>query len=176
MSGPVNSYYLCNDTGNEPLFYQVKPITALLMSLASWGLYTYWWHYKNWRLIKRNADATLSPLSRALFHPLFAYSLYDRVADTCDDLRVRGGLLLRMLGTMHVFSIALMFGAAADLFPILSMLLYSLTILDLVVVQSSVVKINCALDCFIKNKFAVIDGLAIALIAGNVLAFYWIAT
>lgn len=172
MPETVGSYFPYNCAGDKPLFYQVKPITALLYSIATWGLYSYWWHYQNWHLIKNNAESTISPLARSAFHPLFAYSLYDQISETASSLNVRGAVFLRTLGILHVLSAGFWFEPFFDLFPIFSMLVLLSSIFDLVFVQWKVIELNRALGLSIDNKFETIDLVPLFLIASQVLAFY----
>lgn len=172
MSESVGSSVPYNCAGEKPLFYQVKPITALLISIATWGIYSYWWHYQNWRLIRNNAESTISPLARSVFHPLFAYSLYDQVSETATSLNIHGAIFLRSLGILHVLSIGFWFGPFIDLFPRLSLFVFASSMLSLVFAQTKVEKINRALGLSINRQFEAIDLVALLLIVAQMLVFF----
>lgn len=48
-------------------FYVISQKKLLILSLLSFGLYTYVWAYKNWSLYKKANQADIVPLARALF-------------------------------------------------------------------------------------------------------------
>nr|WP_314564107.1 hypothetical protein [uncultured Pseudomonas sp.] len=57
-------------------FYVISPNKLLVLSLLSFGLYTYVWAYKNWSLYKKANQADILPLARALFFIFFIHKLY----------------------------------------------------------------------------------------------------
>lgn len=173
MSEPIGSFHLCNCAGDEPLFYQVKPVTAFLVSLATLGFYSYWWHYQNWRLLRDNAAHSISPLGRALFHPLFAYSLYDQIAVSAESLDISGGSVLRILGGLRLLTFLLTFGVFDELFPALALLLFLVSLFDLVLVQHKVNEINQMIGHSAKKPFDTLDSIILFVLSVELLAIYW---
>lgn len=57
-------------------FYVISQKKLLILSLLSFGLYTYVWAYKNWSLYKKANQADIVPLARALFFIFFIHKLY----------------------------------------------------------------------------------------------------
>lgn len=148
------------------LYYQEKPITALLLGFATWGLYSYWWHYKNWCLVNKNTGNNLYPVLRAYFFPIYAYSLFDLVADTADELSVRSGFFLRIFGLMNVVSAVFWFVPGNNFLPILGIFSFFLIpVISIWFVQLKVKKINLALGNISKSQFGVEGILAVTLIA-----------
>jgi hypothetical protein len=54
--------------------YNVGTTKFVVMTLSTFGLYEVYWLYKNWS-VEARAGADISPLARAVFAPLFVYSL-----------------------------------------------------------------------------------------------------
>jgi len=139
------SFYLPN--GREPLYHQVKPLTVLMLSVVTIGLYSFWWHFKNWRCVQKNAAEAISPFFRAMFHPLYAISLYYIVHETSSNAGVGG----KLFGVMGVFRLLSLFMAGnisqltdhpfADYFDLFFTLVIWLSV-DMVYVQFYVEKLN----------------------------------
>jgi len=55
-----------------------KPV---LMSLATFGVYDVYWLYRNWSRVREKTGRSLSPFWRAIFAPLWAFSLFEEVKD-----------------------------------------------------------------------------------------------
>lgn len=172
MSVLIGSCRLYSCVGDKPFYYQVKPVSAFLLSVATWGFYSYWWHFQNWRLIKINAEPTISPLARSLFHSFFAYSLYDQISETAGSLKIGGVFFLRFLGVLHILSIGSWFGAFIEFFPVLSLVLILFSVFDLVFVQFKIREINRTLGLSIRRGFDMSDLIALLLIGTQSLAFY----
>lgn len=63
-------------------FYIISKTKLLVLSVLSFGLYTYIWSYKNWSLYKKAHQLDIWPLARATFFIFFIHQLYRR-ADDC---------------------------------------------------------------------------------------------
>ena len=162
--------FVFNSAGNAALYYQVKPVTAFFLCLATWGLFPYWWHYQNWRLLKRNGMPAISPLFRSALHPFFAYALYDVVADTSKSLRLGGVFLLRVLGVVHLI-VGLLPTAFLEPY-FLGVFLSVIATFDLVIVQEKVKKINEVLGFSLTKKLLRDDVIALFLIGSHVVFLY----
>ncbi|WP_269790382.1 hypothetical protein [Stenotrophomonas sp. Iso1] len=51
----------------------------ILMSLTTFGLYTLYWFYRNWRAIAEHEGESLWPFWRAVFAPLWVFSGFSRL-------------------------------------------------------------------------------------------------
>lgn len=65
----------------EPQAVTIKPLHFVLLCLATFGFYLFWWHYKVWRFIKQKDHKDIYPALRALFGIIFSVALFARVAD-----------------------------------------------------------------------------------------------
>jgi hypothetical protein len=131
-----------------PLYHQVQPLTVLLLSIVTLSLYSYWWHYRNWRCVQRNAEQTISPLFRAIFHPLYAFSLYNMVGETASNMHIKGVALLGALGFIrlvsffyHLPDFPMLDGPAVGYFDIFFTMFLWMSV-DMVYVQLVVNKVN----------------------------------
>jgi len=60
-------------------FFSVSTRKFVVLSLFTFGLYEFYWCYKNWQGIRRSADEVLSPFWRAFFAPFWCFSLFGKV-------------------------------------------------------------------------------------------------
>ena len=51
----------------------------LILSVATFGLYSLWWMYKAWKIINIQEHKAFRPLLRSLLHLLYLGSLFDRI-------------------------------------------------------------------------------------------------
>lgn len=65
----------------SPEFYVISKNKLLVLSLLSFGLYTYIWSYKNWSAYKKANQLDIWPLARAFFFIFFIHQLYRRADD-----------------------------------------------------------------------------------------------
>lgn len=110
-------------------------------------MYSFWWHYKNWRKVQQDAEPTISPFFRALVYPFYAYALYDLIAGTSKSVTGRNDYLL------YFFGVATFITKAAFLLPDTNAIvarvvdvLMVLVMLDLVYVQYRINQINKIID------------------------------
>ncbi|MBV6822182.1 hypothetical protein [Pseudomonas sp. PD9R] len=59
-------------------FYVVSPKKLMVLGTLTFGLYFYYWSYKNWSLYKRATQADIAPWARGMFCIFFIHQLYRR--------------------------------------------------------------------------------------------------
>lgn len=68
-----------NPVKQEPVkdraFLETPPFKFTLMSFCTLGLYDLYWSYRNWHFIKSRNGSDIWPWARAVFYPLWHYSL-----------------------------------------------------------------------------------------------------
>lgn len=69
------------------MWFAVGPAKLTVMSLATLGLYQFYWFYRQWRRV-RDAGEDVWPLPRSLFGVLFCYPLFRRIADSARGMGV----------------------------------------------------------------------------------------
>ncbi len=70
--------------GGQPRYFPVSVSKVAVLSLCTVGLYQFYWFYRNWRLERAHTGERLWPIARAVFAPLFAYSLFQRIRREAD--------------------------------------------------------------------------------------------
>jgi hypothetical protein len=72
----------------QPRYFSVSPAKFVVMSLASFGIYGFYWFYRNWVLERAHTNEDLSPFWRTFFAPLWIYSLLRRMRDAAGGAQV----------------------------------------------------------------------------------------
>ena len=67
------------DVAPEPPYFPVGIFKLATLSIASFGLYLIYWFYQHWKREYARTGDSLNPVARAIFSPIFAYSLFSRV-------------------------------------------------------------------------------------------------
>lgn len=71
-----------NMSNGEINYSKVLPVWKFaLFSIASMGLYQYYWNYKSWKFLNEKEDLNVSPFWRTFFMPIFMTSLFDSFSD-----------------------------------------------------------------------------------------------
>jgi hypothetical protein len=71
-----------------PRYFPVSPAKFVVMSLASFGIYGFYWFYRNWVLERAHTNEELSPFWRTFFAPLWIYSLLRRMREAAAAAQV----------------------------------------------------------------------------------------
>ncbi len=61
------------------IFFPVSIKKLLVLSVCTFGIYEFYWFYKNWKFVKEKQGLKIMPVWRAIFSPLFCYSLFEAV-------------------------------------------------------------------------------------------------
>src|SRR5574341_995101 len=74
----------CGEWLNRPPVSQqysnVQPVWHfVILFIFSFGLYSVYWFYKNWKFLKEHSKLDISPFWRAIFQGIFAYSLFKKI-------------------------------------------------------------------------------------------------
>jgi hypothetical protein len=67
------------------LYFSVSKTKLIVMSMFSWGIYEFYWFYKNWKLIKESTGQDIRPFWRTFFAPFYCYSLFKSVKQSADS-------------------------------------------------------------------------------------------
>ena len=65
----------------HPVFFPVGNMKLILMSICTFGIYEFYWFYKNWELIRDHQGVQCSPFWRTFFAPIWAFSLFKLIRD-----------------------------------------------------------------------------------------------
>ncbi len=61
------------------LFFPTSQLKLLMLFIATFGLYSVYWFYKNWKLQKQRHHENISPVLRAIFYIFFTHKLFYRI-------------------------------------------------------------------------------------------------
>jgi len=99
---------LPGDTGvATSQYFTVGAVKFAVMSLTTCGLYELFWFHKNWKIIRERDRLDISPFWRAVFAPLWSFSLGERFAKQASANDVVISLPVVPLGIMYLVVSAL---------------------------------------------------------------------
>ena len=118
--------------------FPVAPHKLAIMSICTFGLYELYWAYHQWKRIRLNGGESLSPFWRAVFAPLWGFSLFSHVEGIAAGRHVQFGWTGGLLGLLYlVLNISL---RLPDPYWLVSFA----TFVPLVIVQRSMNVLNAA--------------------------------
>jgi hypothetical protein len=85
-SEPAPAAYAATQDADCP-YYAVSVRKFAIMAVATFGMYEFYWAYKNWQRIQERTGESLRPFWRAWFAIFWSVSLFGRIRD---DARQRG--------------------------------------------------------------------------------------
>lgn len=89
-------------------FFAASALKFVLMAFCTFGLYTLYWSYMNWRLVKQRSGESLMPFWRAFFSVFWTYSLFEEINHGAKrqgvDASVASGLLALAYFVLSVLS------------------------------------------------------------------------
>lgn len=86
-----------------PAYHHVSMARFIVYSICSLGIYELFWAYKNWKFIKDRDGSRIMPFWRAVFLPLWCYSLTKDIADTRGG--ARHGIISLVAAVYFVISV-----------------------------------------------------------------------
>ena len=72
-------------TPHSPEFYVISEKKLFVLSVFTFGLYFYYWSYKNWSIYKKTTRSDIWPWVRGLFYIFFIHTLYRRADQKIRD-------------------------------------------------------------------------------------------
>ena len=86
----------------SPPFFPVSTQKFIVLSICTFGIYERYWCYQNWKRVKSATGENFSPLWRAVFSPLWGFSLFRQVHDRAVSEKVAVGWSPAVLGTLYL--------------------------------------------------------------------------
>jgi len=68
-----------NFPSKEPVFFQTSAKKAGILMFFTLGLYSLYWFYKHWIMIRVSTGEKVTPILRAIFQIFFVFSLFGRI-------------------------------------------------------------------------------------------------
>ena len=72
----------------DPPFFAVAPWKFVVLSILTFEIYTGYWFYRNWRILKRRSTLPISPVARAIFPWFFCHALLKQIRTEEGALRI----------------------------------------------------------------------------------------
>lgn len=67
------------------LFFPTSKTKLIVLSVCTFGIYQFYWFYKNWQILKINQGLEILPFWRTFFTPVFCYSLFKKVRECAES-------------------------------------------------------------------------------------------
>ncbi|WP_256775700.1 MULTISPECIES: hypothetical protein [unclassified Stenotrophomonas] len=87
---------------DKPMYFAPGTFKLAAMSLATFGLYTMYWFWRNWQAIQRESGQDLWPWARAVFCPLWCFSCFAQLADLVRGRRRELAFPVALLGIVFL--------------------------------------------------------------------------
>ena len=85
----------------KPLFFTASTNKIAILSICSFGIYEFYWFYKNWVLIKEREEINIWPFWRAAFAVFWAYSCFKYVKSAAGEYRINESLSIGLLAIVY---------------------------------------------------------------------------
>ncbi len=93
-------------SSGSPGYFATPPIKFVALSLCAFGMYEIYWSYKSWRFAKSRDGTEIMPFWRAVFYPLWHYSLLTELNKTLDSEALsRGAYRVFLAASVLVLSV-----------------------------------------------------------------------
>lgn len=76
---------LQNDNQVNPDYYVVAPKKFVVLFVATFGVYSLYWFYKNWQLYRLRTEKNIWPVMRAIFSIFYVHSLFEIIDSKLKD-------------------------------------------------------------------------------------------
>lgn len=159
-------------------FFPVSEGKLITMYIVSFGMYSIYWFYKNWKLQQHSMEKKISPVWRSIFLIFFTHALFRRIDQKALHLDKKHRFNANTLATLFVAAIMIsnvldqltQLTVAADMFEaaalngimVISLMLFFLSVYPLVKVQATVNRINNDMLGYLNHKYSIWNYLLIA--------------
>ncbi len=151
---------------NQPALFPVSENKLITLYILSFGIYGFYWFYKNWQLQQKTMDKKIYPLLRAIFSIFFTHSLFKRIDRQASHLEKQYRFNAGFLATLFVASVVLdtlidgintnttmLYGTSNSILTLVSLSLFFLSLYPLVKVQGTANRINNDILGFLNHRY-----------------------
>lgn len=141
------------EEGINQLFFPTSKTKLIVLSVCTFGIYQFYWFYKNWQILKINQGLEILPFWRTFFTPVFCYSLFKSVRDCAGENGVEVKYNQGTLTAVYIFLSLMLF--IPNIPPYISIPATVLAVLVLIPVQDAVNLLNVKVipDVKINKQF-----------------------
>jgi len=151
---------------NTPYFFTVSACKLIVMSIFTFNMYSFYWFYKNWKLIKLRTGANILPFWRIFFHYIWVYSCFKQIKLKAIESKINTKFPLLILSLLYV---ALAISPSLEhlfptVFPKEFLYIYLLSFIPIIYANKTAVAVNKKFIPEFKNnsRFSVVNWVAIA--------------
>lgn len=151
-------------------FFPVSEGKLITLYIVSFGMYSIYWFYKNWKIQQATMDKKISPVWRSIFSIFFTHALFRRIDQQSVHLDKKHRFNANTLATLFVAAIIVsnvldqltQLTVSADMFGtvslnsiiVTSLILFFLSIYPLARVQATVNRINNDMLGYLNHKYS----------------------
>ncbi len=149
-------------------FHSISFLKFVLLTVATFGIYEIWWFYEHWRQVRNTTGARLTPVARAIFSPVFCYSLFKRVKDNLEEQTLHSRFSPGLLSVGYIA--LLMTQRLPDPYWLISFL----SILPLLIMQAGVNRLHYQIDPGYDRNGRFGLGGGVLLVLGGIIWFFFV--
>jgi hypothetical protein len=90
------------DDARETRWFTVGATKLMVMSVVTFGFYTVYWFYQQWKHERAATGEALQPLARAIFVVVFCYTLFRRIGDSARAIELPAGPPASLLAIIFI--------------------------------------------------------------------------
>lgn len=80
-----------NESQNHKIeFFVISRKRLFLLSFLTFGVYQFYWFYKNWSAVKKAENSNIFPFARAFFCIFYCYSLFKKISESAKSRGYNG--------------------------------------------------------------------------------------
>ena len=87
FEGPTDRVNYRKEVGAP--FFPVSTRKLVIMSVCTFGIYEFYWFYRNWKFLRERYNFKISPLGRTTFAVLFCHSLFKTIREYAQQNNVK---------------------------------------------------------------------------------------
>ena len=139
------------------MFFTASPLKLVLLSVFTFGYYEFYWFYRNWLLFKAQSGKRIWPAWRAVFAPIWAYSMFSKI------YAAAAGHGLPVIGTAKILTACYIVFFLFHLLPDPFKMLAVLTVAPLFLANQAASLVNeAAVEDYRENsRFTVLNMIAL---------------
>lgn len=135
------------DQNSNALFFPIGIPKLIVLSIFTFGLYSFYWFYKNWKYVQSTTDEQINPVLKSIFYPVCAYFLFRRIRnyakESGSNLSLHAGFWATILGLCYLIDMV----PLGNLIPqwslaVLGLLMFFLEFAVLIPVQTVINQLN----------------------------------
>jgi len=88
--------------GSEFSFFPTSQTKLIILFIATFGAYTVYWFYKNWKLQQERMEKKIRPVVRSVFYIFFTHSFFKRVEEAAIEKEISKSWNASLLATILV--------------------------------------------------------------------------